>query len=426
MPGIKRVYAPTSPKDGPRALVLFALIAAGEAVFVLPFVVARVFRPTLLDVFGVTNLQLGTAFAAYGVVAMVSYFFGGPLADRFSARRLIAIALVATALGGLFYASIPSMLGLGVLFGFWGMTTILLFWSALIRATREWGGADAQGRAYGLLDGGRGLFAALLASATVAVFAALLPADAGTATLEVRTAALQQVILICTGLTLSVAALVWWWVPEHISRAGAESALSFAGVRRVVRMPVVWLQAVIIVCAYVGYKATDYFALYAFDVQGYDEVAAARLGTVTFWTRPVAAVAVGFLADRISGSLNVILGFTVLAAGSLVMGFELLPLGVPAVLVATVITTGIGIYGVRAVYYAIMQEGRIPLAVTGSAVGVVSVLGYTPDVFAGPLFGYLLDASPGAAGYRHLFFMLAGFSAVGLVAAIHFRQLAGR
>ena len=36
------------------ALVLFSLIVAGEAVFVLPFVVARVFRPTLLDVFGVT------------------------------------------------------------------------------------------------------------------------------------------------------------------------------------------------------------------------------------------------------------------------------------------------------------------------------------------------------------------------------------
>ena len=42
--------------------ILVALIAAGEAVFLLPFVLARVFRPTFLDVFGVTNLQLGTVF----------------------------------------------------------------------------------------------------------------------------------------------------------------------------------------------------------------------------------------------------------------------------------------------------------------------------------------------------------------------------
>ena len=47
--------------------------------------------------------------------------------------------------------------------GFFGVTTILFFWAALIRATRDWGGNNAQGRAFGLLDGGRGLLAALLA-----------------------------------------------------------------------------------------------------------------------------------------------------------------------------------------------------------------------------------------------------------------------
>ena len=44
-------------------LLLVTLIAAGEAIFLLPFVLARVFRPTFLDVFGVTTLQLGTVFS---------------------------------------------------------------------------------------------------------------------------------------------------------------------------------------------------------------------------------------------------------------------------------------------------------------------------------------------------------------------------
>jgi hypothetical protein len=43
--------------------LLLTLIAAGEAIFLFPFVLARVFRPTFLDVFGVTNLQLGTVFS---------------------------------------------------------------------------------------------------------------------------------------------------------------------------------------------------------------------------------------------------------------------------------------------------------------------------------------------------------------------------
>ena len=41
-----------------RRSIIVALIAAGEAVFLLPFVLARVFRPTFLDVFGITEDQL--------------------------------------------------------------------------------------------------------------------------------------------------------------------------------------------------------------------------------------------------------------------------------------------------------------------------------------------------------------------------------
>ncbi len=61
---------------------MLALVVAGEAVFGLPFHVIRFFRPAVLDVFGFTNTQLGAVMATYGVVATLSYFPGGPLADR--------------------------------------------------------------------------------------------------------------------------------------------------------------------------------------------------------------------------------------------------------------------------------------------------------------------------------------------------------
>ena len=66
-----------------KTITLITLIVAGEAIFFLPFVLARVFRPTLLDLFGISNTELGLWFSVYGIVAMVSYLFGGPLADRF-------------------------------------------------------------------------------------------------------------------------------------------------------------------------------------------------------------------------------------------------------------------------------------------------------------------------------------------------------
>lgn len=411
-----------------RTIAMFALVIAGEAVFMLPFVVARVFRSAFLAVFGLSNLQLGSAFSVYGIVAMVSYLLGGPLADRFAARTLITVALVATAAGGIVFASIPSIPMLIALYGYWGLTTILLFWAALIRATREWGAEDAQGRAYGVLDGGRGLLAALLASAAVAVFAQLLPLDVSAATASQRSSALRAIIVATTAFTVLAAALSWFALAPATSPAttGAQRQLDWIGVRAAARLPTVWLQAIAIVCAYVAYKVTDNFGLYAHDVLGYDDIAAARLGALTFWTRPVAALGAGLLADRIGGTRTLAIGFILLAGGAAALGAGLLPVSVPLVLFATIVVTCLGIYGVRGVYFAVMNEMRLPLAITGSAVGLVSVIGYTPDVFAGPLIGALLDHDPGAVGHQHVFFMTAGFAVVGLVSAVAMHCLTKR
>jgi MFS family permease len=411
-----------------RGLSIFALMAAGETVFLLPFVLVRIFRPTFLDVFGVTNLQLGTAFSLYGIVAMLAYFAGGPLADRFSARRLMTVALVATGLGGIALAGVPPLGVLTLLYAFWGMTTILLFWSALIRAAREWGGSGKQGKAYGYLDGGRGLLAAVLASASVAIFAMLLPTDVASATPEQQAAAFRWIIWVFTGLTFAIALLVWVAVPESEGTAGtgAQPKLTLEGVRGAAKMPVVWLQAVIVVCAYVGYKVTDDFSLFARDALGYDEVAAATLGTVTFWVRPFAAVAAGLLGDVVDSSRVILWGFVLLILGCAAIAMGILRPDAGWVIVATIITTSVGIYALRGVYFALLAEGAVPLAVTGSAVGLVSVIGYTPDVFMGPLMGYLIDESPGALGHQQVFAVVAGFGVVGWIATIAFRRITAR
>jgi len=77
---------PVTGQNVSRYLFIAALVIAGEINFGLPFHTARFFRPTLLEVFGFTNTQLGDLFAVYGVTAMISYFPGGAIADRFPAR----------------------------------------------------------------------------------------------------------------------------------------------------------------------------------------------------------------------------------------------------------------------------------------------------------------------------------------------------
>jgi len=74
-------------------------------------------------------------------------------------------------------------------------------------------------------------------------------------------------------------------------------------------------------------------------------------------------------------------------------------------------------------YFAAIQEGHIPYAITGTAVGVISLIGYTPDIFMGPLMGYLLDSNPGIQGHQHVFMLLGGFSIIGLLAAVQFKKI---
>lgn len=406
-----------------RTFSMLALILSGEAVFFLPFVLVRIFRPTVLEVFEVTNLELGIIFSVYGIVAMVSYFFGGPLADRFQARKLISVALALTAVGGIVMSRYPSIQHMQWLYGFWGMTTILLFWAALLKATRAWGTKDTQGVAFGFLESGRGLSAALMATFAVGLFAAISPVDLESATLEEQRMAFRDVILYVSGFVFLVSVFAWFALPETITLKKSAENKSLAIVRKVMKMPAIWLQAIIIVCGYSAYKATDDFSLFAKEVLDMNDVESAGVGTLAMWMRPLAALTAGFIADRISASRMIIISFCIMIFGGVTIGLGIFTYNLAWLYILTIAIMSTGIYALRGLYFAIMEEGHVPLAYTGTAIGLMSVIGYTPDIFFGPLMGYVLDSNPGVVGHQNLFFVIAGFSVVGLAAAIAFRRV---
>jgi MFS family permease len=264
----------------------------------LPFVFPRIFKPTILEVFQISNTELGFYFSVYGIVAIGSYFFGGPLADRYSPRALMTLALVLTGLGGVSLSFIPAAGAMFWLYGFWGMTTILLFWSSLLRTTRLLGGESSQGKAFGILDGGRGLVAALVSVAGIFILAAFLPKGGGESSLEAKEEALKNVIWFFTAMVLLTAVIVYLVLSklEENKEFLHRSTIGFSQVKQVVKMPEVWLQAVIILCAYSGYRVTDDFSLLASDILGYSDVDAAKLGSVAMWIRPLVAVLAGLTA----------------------------------------------------------------------------------------------------------------------------------
>lgn len=406
-----------------RIFQLLLLILAGESIFFLPFVLARVFRPTFLAVFEITNLELGTLFSAYGVIAMISYFFGGPLADQFSPRALLATALTVTGLGGLAMNFINSYVELSWLYAFWGLTTILLFWAALLKATRIIGGEDFQARAFGLLEGGRGLLAALVGSMAVGILAFYLP-DNESPTLAEQQFAFRQVVFFFSSWVILVGILIAIFLKNSSSNSDEITKyISWHEVKLVMGKRVIWYQAVIIVCAYVGYKVTDDFSLLASDILRFSDVESAQVGALALWMRMIAAIIAGFLADRIGQSSKVISwGFGIMIFSGLTIGIGWLPADVPFYYILMIISTCLGVYAVRGLYFSLIQEARIPLGVSGTSIGLISVIGFTPDIFMGPLMGYLLDENPGALGHQLVFLVLAGFAFIGLLATHQFRR----
>ncbi|MCG7531366.1 MFS transporter [Psychrobium sp. MM17-31] len=396
-----------------RFIIIFAIVFAGEIIFSLPFHIARFFRPTLLEVFELSNTQLGDIFGLYGIMAMIAYFPGGAIADRFSAKNLMTISLVATALGGFYLMQIPSVLGLTILFGYWGVTTILLFWAAMIKITRLWGGENTQGIAFGILDGGRGLVAAAMATVSVLILNYNLPSEAGLVSLADKQAALVYVIAFYTTLTLAAAALVYIMIPFTPATSSEHRSIKKT-ILDVIKQPSIISQALIVLSAYCAYKSIDYFGLYATQVLNMDDVASAQLVSNASFVRPLVAIGAGLLADRLQPSKLISIIFALAIAAYL----SFIPLGESWLLQANIFITFVLVFAVRAVYFALLAESKISGAITGTAVGIISVVGYTPDIFFAPIAGRILDASPGTAGFNQLFIVMAAISVIGLVSSL--------
>jgi len=118
-----------------------------------------------------------------------------------------------------------------------------------------------------------------------------------------------------------------------------------------------------------------------------------------------------------------VISFVISFFGALLFSLGLILASETALFFISILIVATGVYAARSLYFAVMERGQIPLVLTGTAVGLVSLIGFTPDIFAGPMMGYLLDKSPGIVGQQNVFWMLALFSFIGGIAAWYYHRL---
>jgi nitrate/nitrite transporter NarK len=394
-----------------RWLIMACLSLSGGLIYLLPFL-REVYYLPLQKALQISNTQLGVLMSVFGAMGLLTYFPGGWLADRVSPRKLITFSMLATGLSGFYFATFPSYPVSIAIHAFWGITCSLTFWGAMIKATRNWAPSTEQGRAFGILESGRGIAELAASTAFLAVFAKL-----GSGNL-----ALSRVIVFFSITNILIGVMAWFTLLDTTREEGeAKEARARIGARQVLavlKLPVVWLISLVIMASYAAYWGSYYFTPYATDAFLMSVVFGGAIGVGKMWLKPLSALGAGFLADRAGTSRTAAWCLAVLIA-SFGM-FTLMP-GNPKlvlILIANTAVASLAIFALRGIYFALLEEGGVPLAVTGTAAGIVSVVGFTPDVFMPIVGGVLLDRYPGGLGYRYFFALIAVLCVLGLLSSL--------
>jgi MFS family permease len=398
-------------------LSLLIVVLAGEAIFMHPFLVPRLYRNLMMDAWGISNTDVGVAFSAYGITAMLSYILGGPFADKYDPRGLMVISLLATALGSCLLLFNPSATTLTIAYGFFGVSTIFLMWSAMIKLTHEIGGEQTRSTAMAVLEGGRGFVAAAMGS--FLVFLVGMQSE-GERIID-KTASLNSIYISISVFMVIFAVIVWFGLKDVESAEAKTHNWSFAKAKVLLKDLNLWLLSIIILSAYCSYKNVGNYPVYLRDIKGMSIIESSEITSYIFWLRPICALMAGIFADKltlkVAGGrfITLIILFALALVTQLALAADILP-GMNLILF-TILSTSAMAYAIRAIYFAVFGEFKISDTLIGTATGIVSLVGFMPDFFFGIATGYLIDEFPGALGFSYVFYLNSAFLFLGTIAS---------
>jgi MFS family permease len=409
-----------------RYVQLILLVLAAGAIYPILYL-RQVYQPTMLEVFHITDSQLGYLYSSLGTIFLLSYLPSGWLADRIAPRLLICFSLIATGLLGLVYSTAPSFHILMLIFGGWGLSTGLTFWAAVIKRVTMIAGSQEQGRFFGLLDGGRGLIEAMLATIAITLFAWITQTKGEPVAVGFKMVVYMYAFLcIALGVVLALVKDPQGAEDAAANRAARQRSNVLVELKMLASIPELWLVAAIVFCGYQVFWATYSFSAYLHEGEiGLTVVMAGTITTLKLWMRPIGGIGGGFLGDRYS-KVSVLVIALFLAALSL-LGLMAAPrIASHVLLVFLVLFIGILTYAIRGLYWSLLDRCNIPVATMGLAIGLISVLGYSPDVFLPLINGYLTQTFPGVFGYQLYFGYVAVMAALGGFAGLALRNMLNR
>ncbi|MEY8296201.1 MAG: MFS transporter [Emergencia timonensis] len=389
---------------------LVVITIAGAMIYGLPYF-RSYFYDAYLETYNLTNTQMGTFGSMFGIFGMISYLFGGVVADMVSTRKLMSVSLVLTGLGGLLHLLNPSYIMLLGIYALWGFTSLFAFWPSLLKSLREIANDNEQSKAYGFMDGGRGIVYAIDGVAIVSIFGYFSKVSSDLAGLN-GVITYYSIVAIVLGVLLFILMKDSKPSAETLESAPKQEKISVAQVLEVIKMPAVWILSSILCCTYVMNIAFYYFTPYATSNFGMAATAGAIVTIAAQYVRPVASFGGGIIADKLGRSKVMYVTFAMMAIGTFLM--VIMNNMSSTLFIALCIMIYAGMYGGYSLVFSMMEEGGVPIRVAGTAIGLVCTVGYLPEVIVPFCSGKILDTF-GDGGYRYMFIAIAIIMVVGIV-----------
>ena len=381
---------------------LVLITIAGSMIYGLPYF-RSYYYDAYLEAYNLTNTQMGMFGTMFGIFGMISYLFGGVVADMISPRKLMSISLVLTGLGGLLHLMHPSYGMLLFIYMLWGFTSLFAFWPSLLKALRQLAGPDEQSKATGFMDGGRGIVNAIHLAVTLAIFNYFSKKAS-------ELAGLNGVIIFYSAVVILLGILLFFLMKEETQLEKAQK-FNFKEVISVLKLPAVWILSLVLCCTYTMNIMFYYFTPYSTSVLGVAATGAAMVTMLAQYIRPLGCFTGGIAADRLGRSKVMYCTFTVMAICTAILAFAG-GMSVPLFVVLCVVIY-FAMYAGYSLVFSMLPEGGVPEKAAGTAIGLVCTLGYLPEVFCPVVTGKVLDTL-GDAGYKPLFIGIMVIMIVGI------------
>ena len=383
-----------------------------SVIFSIPYILWTLYVP-MQNALGVDHSQLAYIMTIYGAVAIPSYLFGGFIADKISPTKLISFSLLGVGLLGFYYSTVPSYTIILVIQFFMALLSIGCYFPALIKATRFVSEDMGQSLGFGALEGGRKLSYFVFNAIFIYFFT-----RAGEG-VEGFKAALFTISVQCL-----VMAVITFFVFKNVNynkmAAKEGEKVDLSKVIPLLKKPAIWLIALTILFVYVSSAVQGYVTSYLVNIFGMGEAQSAWFFSFTQFAAPLIVVLGGWLTNKAGIDKGMLVSQVLLV---ITIGGLLVVPGGPTYLLpamASLLIFLIALYVVRGLYWALVDYAKIPKLITGTALGVMMMICYTPDFFMYNVAGNILDANPGAAGYKIVFaiMLVCAVLSIGLMTAL--------